>query len=271
MPRKIAPRIVGQLEAVYGRYNRPEFIRPDPMQFLLDYADPNDREIVGLISSSLAFGTVKHILASVQTVLARVPEPRAYLESATRDAIVRDFRDFQHRYVLGEHLSAMLWGAACAIREHGSLDRCFAACATESDQTIVPALETFARTLLKYSSMEKNYLIPIPSRGSACKRWLMYLRWMIRCDAVDLGGWNGTPPSKLIVPLDTHMFRIARALRLTKRNQANLVTALEVTAAFKTCVPDDPVRYDFALTRLGIRRDTDIAEFFAACGVRSRG
>jgi hypothetical protein len=67
------------------------------------------------------------------------------------------------------------------------------------------------------------------------------------------------------------MFRIARTLGLTRRNQANLATALEVTAAFRTCAPGDPVRFDFALTRLGIRRDTDLPAFFAACGKRPAG
>ena len=81
---------------------------------------------------------------------------------------------------------------------------------------------------------------------------------MIRKDRVDPGGWAGIPLSKLIIPLDTHMHRISLALNLTKRKQANMVTALEITAGFKRLVPDDPVKYDFALTRFGIRDDLDV-------------
>ena len=271
MPPKISPRIAAQLDAVYARYNRPEFIRPDPMQFLFDYADARDREIVGLIASSLAFGTVKHILKSVGSVLERMGAPRAYLDGVTAKSLAKDFKDFRHRYVTGEHLSALLWGVACVTREHGSVEACFAAHLDEADATLMPALDRFVTEVGRYSAMPQNYLLPAPVRGSACKRPNMFLRWMTREDAVDPGGWKAVPPSKLVIPLDTHMYRIARTLRLTKRKQANLLTALEVTAAFRTRVPDDPVRYDFALTRLGIRRDTDLPAFFKDCGVRESG
>jgi uncharacterized protein (TIGR02757 family) len=271
MPQKISPRIIERLDAVYAQYNRPEFIRPDPMQFLFDYADSSDREIAGLVASSLAFGTVKHILTSVGVVLDRMGGPRAYLDAVDRASIVRDFRDFRHRYVTGEHVSALLWGTAQVVREHGSVGACFAAHLDESDETLMPALHRFVSEIAARGGMPQNYLLPSPERGSACKRLNMYLRWMVREDAVDPGGWPGVPASKLVVPLDTHMFRIARALRLTRRNQANLATALEITAAFRTCAPEDPVKYDFALTRLGIRRDTDLPAFFKACGVRAVG
>jgi uncharacterized protein (TIGR02757 family) len=76
---------------------------------------------------------------------------------------------------------------------------------------------------------------------------------MIRHDAVDPGPWRGLPAAKLVVPLDTHLFRIGRALGLTARRSADLVTALEITRGFARLAPRDPVRYDFCLTRLGIR------------------
>jgi uncharacterized protein (TIGR02757 family) len=86
----------------------------------------------------------------------------------------------------------------------------------------------------------------------------LFLRWMVRRDRVDPGGWDGIPCSNLIIPLDTHMHRISLALNLTKRKQANMNTALAITSCFKKIVPEDPVKYDFALTRLGIRGDLDI-------------
>jgi uncharacterized protein (TIGR02757 family) len=76
---------------------------------------------------------------------------------------------------------------------------------------------------------------------------------MVRSDAVDPGGWNDISPAKLIVPLDVHMFRIATQIGLTCRRQTDMTTALAITEGFRRWVPDDPVRYDFALTRFGIR------------------
>jgi len=79
----------------------------------------------------------------------------------------------------------------------------------------------------------------------------------VRRDNVDPGGWEGISPSKLVVPIDTHMHRIGLALGFSSRRQADARTALEITEGFRGFRPDDPLRYDFALTRLGIRRDAD--------------
>jgi uncharacterized protein (TIGR02757 family) len=98
-------------------------------------------------------------------------------------------------------------------------------------------------------------------RGSACKRLHLFLRWMARKDEVDPGVWSGLDPARLMIPLDTHMFRIARTLELTRRKQADMRAALEITEAFRTICPEDPARYDFSLTRLGIREGVDIGDF----------
>ncbi|MCP4693017.1 MAG: DUF2400 domain-containing protein, partial [Desulfobacterales bacterium] len=114
-----------------------------------------------------------------------------------------------------------------------------------------------------------GHLVALPEKGSACKRMNLFLRWMVREDAVDPGGWEGVPASSLIIPLDTHMHRIGLGLNFTKRKQANMRTALEITEAFKALYPDDPVKFDFALTRLGIRDDLDPGEFLASRGKRA--
>ena len=106
-------------------------------------------------------------------------------------------------------------------------------------------------------------LLPSPSAGSACKRLNLFLRWMVRQDNVDPGGWDSVSPAKLIIPLDTHMHRIGRRLGLTPRRQADLRTAIEITEGFRGICPSDPVRYDFALTRLGIRRDEGVEDFLS--------
>ena len=92
----------------------------------------------------------------------------------------------------------------------------------------------------------------MPSAGSACKRLNLYLKWMIRNDQVDPGCWKKIPPSKLVMPLDTHIFRICSNLGITKRKSADMKTALEITSFFRSINPEDPIKYDFALTRPGI-------------------
>jgi uncharacterized protein (TIGR02757 family) len=253
------------LEDLYARYNRREYVHPDPLEFLYAYEDLRDREIVGLVAAALALGRVRSILRSVRCVLDRLgSHPATLLEGVSAGRLRRMLADFRHRFVTGEDVAALLWGARGVARRHGSLQACFAAAMGRRDKTILPALGTFVEELVAAGGPSRG-LLAHPCRRSACKRLNLYLRWMVRSDAVDPGGWRRVPASRLVIPLDTHMHRIGLALGLTARKQANLAAALEMTAAFRKIVPEDPVRYDFALTRLGIRSDAGLDEWLARC------
>jgi len=253
-----------RLEELYSRYNRREFVHPDPLEFLYDYEDPHDREIVALVASSLAYGRVAQIIRSVRRVLARLGRtPRRFLRDASPNALRRQLAGFRHRFSTGDDLAALLAGAKTAIERHGSLGASFAAGLDRRDETVLPALRAFAGQLDAAAGGRCNHLLPDPQKGSACKRLNLFLRWLARNDEVDPGGWDAVPTAKLLVPLDTHMHRIGRALGCTKRKAADIRTAMEITAAFARISPDDPVRYDFALTRPAIRGDMDLDAFLA--------
>ncbi|MFO7534814.1 MAG: TIGR02757 family protein [Kiritimatiellia bacterium] len=238
------------LDRLYRAYNRPCYIDPDPLLFLHRYNRVEDREIVGLIASSLAFGRVAHICASVERVLAILgPAPRAYLDAASPAVLESGFTDFRHRYASGRDLIGLLRGIQHATGKWGSLNRCFVGGLKASHPTVIPALSAFVEAL----DCGPNYLLPHPELGSACKRLHLFLRWMVRHDDVDPGGWTGVSRRQLIVPLDTHMARISKQLGLTRRASANGIMALEITDGFRRWAPRDPVKYDFALTRFGIR------------------
>ena len=97
-----------------------------------------------------------------------------------------------------------------------------------------------------------QYLLSSPQDGSACKRMNLFLRWMVRRTPPDLGLWNFVDPSKLVMPLDTHVHRIATFLGLNDRKSADWKTARLLTDRLARLDAADPVRYDFALCRLGI-------------------
>ncbi len=250
-----------KLDDLYDHYNRRQYVHPDPLEFLYHYDNIRDREIVGLVASSLAYGKVAQILKSVSSVLKNMGEsPCEYLRSTPEDLIINHFQAFVHRFARGTHLSAMLINIKHVLAEYGSIYDCFVDGFNPSDETVLPALTEFSKKIIKTSVAAcpvntPGHLMPCPDKGSACKRLNLYLRWMVREDDVDPGGWTGIPASKLIVPLDIHMFRISGQLGLTVRKQANLQTAVEITEGFKQWSPDDPVRYDFSLTRFGIRND----------------
>jgi uncharacterized protein (TIGR02757 family) len=252
----------GKLEQLYGLYNRREFVHPDPLEFLYDYRDLCDREIVAFVASSLAYGRVAQILKSVSRVLERMtPSPRGFLKRASQKTVAKTFSDFRHRFTGGRELCAMLLGLKHILRIHGSLNACFIAGWHHGDDTVLEALTAFTKALAEASPEPLGHLVPSPEKGSACKRLHLFLRWMVRQDHVDPGGWQHVSPSKLIVPVDIHMHRICLCLGLTTRKQANQGTALEITESFRAMVPEDPVKYDFALTRLGIRNDCDLNAF----------
>lgn len=246
------------LKDLHERLNRRCYVHPDPLEFLYEYDDPADREVVGLVASSLAYGRVAQILKSVGNVLGLMGRrPLRFLQDASEASLGRDFAGFRHRFTTGENVSAMLSGVKRVIDRHGSLGSCFIAGMGQDDETVLPALSLFVREL--DGDGRCGHLLPDPARGSACKRMNLFLRWMVRADEVDPGGWQAVSAAKLIVPLDTHMHRIALTLGATQRNAADMRTAREITDAFRRISPDDPVRYDFALTRLGIRSEMDLS------------
>ena len=257
------------LNVLYERYNRREYIHPDPLEFLLEYEDIRDREIVGLIASSLAYGRVVQILKSVSIVLEKMaPSPFEFIMASSEESFFRTFAGFKHRFTTGKELTALCLGIKAAIRRRGSLEACFLSRFDRRNGAVCSALTGFCTELKADSPNGYNSLIPKPEKGSACKRLHLYLRWMTRRDGVDPGGWDSVSVSDLIVPLDIHMHRIGLALGLTGRKQADIRTAKEVTDGFRAFCPEDPVKFDFSLTRLGIRTDADYAQLFDPCGIQ---
>ena len=257
------------LDRIYTYYNSRKWVHPDPLEFLYEYSDFKDREVVGLIASSLAYGRVAQILKSVSGVLGKMgPSPYGFLQSTTPSSLRHVFLDFRHRFTTGEELAQMLIGAKSAIERYGSLYKCFLTGFNDYDETVINGLSFLVRELRADLNGRSNSLLALPEKGSACKRWNLFLRWMVREDHVDPGGWDKVDTAKLIIPLDTHMHRICLLLKLTDRKNVGMRTAMEITRAFRKIEPEDPVRYDFALTRLGIRTDANLDTFLEGCYYR---
>jgi len=253
-----------RLERLYRKYNRREFVHPDPVEFLYSYENPSDREIVAFVASSLAYGRVAQIHKSVARALQRmIPSPLVFLQKATYEELHRTFADYKHRVTTGHKFACMLFGLKQILEHYGSLQACFLTGLNNHD-TVLPALTTFATELTTCADDKLSHLVPCPTNRSACKRLNLFLRWMVRQDQVDTGGWEDIPASKLIVPVDIHMHRVGLSLGMTKRKQANMVTAKEITEGFRQICPEDPVKYDFALTRLGMKGDAELSDFLNA-------
>jgi uncharacterized protein (TIGR02757 family) len=252
------------LQAVYRTYHQRRFVHPDPLELLYRYEDPADREVAGLVAALLAYGRVGQILTSVSCVLARLgSSPRETVAAESRAQLRERLAGFRHRFQTEREIAALLVGAGAMIRRHGSLGAAFEAASHRGEETVLPALRRWSGELNDLSGRVCGHLLPDAAKTSACKRLHLYLRWMIRCDEIDPGGWR-MDPARLIVPLDTHMHRIGRELGAISRKSAGLASAVELTSALRKLDDADPVRYDFSLTRLGIRPETDVEKWLTA-------
>ena len=242
------------------------FLYSDPLKYLHLYKKPEDQEIVGMIASSLAYGRVDRIFKSVESVLAIMGEsPAAYVRAfnPSRDSV--SFDGFIHRFNKGEDVACLIWFMKQVLHEYGSIGALFKTGFNKEDSNVSKALAAFVSNILSldsspfYGSAQLppkagvRYFFPSPKKGSACKRLCLYLRWMVRkSDGLDFGIWDFIPPGKLVVPLDTHIARLSRQLGLTSLKSPGWKMALEISDNLKKLDPDDPLKYDFALCRLGI-------------------
>ena len=241
------------LENIYRKYNKFEYISPDPLQFVHLYNTGADREIVALIAASFAYGNVKQIIKTVDKILSVLgSRPKQFLEQTTRKELEELFKGFKYRFTTEQELVNLLCAIKEVLKQYGSLENLFWQY-YKQDKNHLAAQRAFAAKLRSYGKIDT--LMPNPQKNSALKRLNLCLRWCIRKDDVDVGCWTKIPASGLIVPLDVHMHRVARMLGLTKRNQADMKTAVDISKSFAFLCPEDPVKYDFCLTRFGIRDD----------------
>jgi uncharacterized protein (TIGR02757 family) len=259
MSQALGPR----LERLYGDYNR-EDAAADPIQIVRRYAKRDDQEVVGFCAAALAFGRVASVLNTVET-LARVlgPAPAAYVRGFDPAAPHPELRAMVHRWTRGVDIVALLWLLRQMIDRAGSLEGFFLEGYDPAAEDIGGALDSFSRRALALDLKAAygrriatrtgvGYFFPRPSAGSGCKRLNLFLRWMVRRDEVDLGAWPSVSPSKLIVPLDTHVIRLGRCLRLTRYTSPGWRMAAEITQSLRAIDPADPVRFDFSLCHVGM-------------------
>lgn len=248
------------LERLYAKYNHREAVPPDPLQFVYRYAKPSDMEIAAFLAADLAYGRVAQIEKSVTTLFGYMGESPYEFVRNFGNAQRRKLSSFKHRFTTGQDISDLLSLLRQVLSRHGSIERFFVQGCDPGDRNIIPALSKFCDSLYEIRDSEHGgqisrglkYLLSSPAGGSACKRLNLFLRWMVRDDAVDAGLWKSVDKAKLIVPVDIHMGRLCRILGFYSRKTVNLSTAVEITDSFAKIEPADPAKYDFALSRIGI-------------------
>ena len=236
----------------------------DPVHIVRRYESAADREVVGFCAAALAFGRVASVLRSIESLLAVMgPEPSRFVRRFDPDRERSRLEPLVHRWISGRDLIALLVILQRMLDEAGSIEAFFLRGDDTSCPHVGPALDSFSSRALSTDLRPAygrrvprqrgvSYFFPRPSAGSACKRLNLFLRWMVRRDAIDLGVWSKVSPARLIVPLDTHVIRLGRCLRLTRYTSPGWKMAEDITNALRAFDAHDPVRFDFALCHVGM-------------------
>jgi uncharacterized protein (TIGR02757 family) len=261
--RELAPA----LERIYHAFDHVDSAS-DPVHIVRRFASSADREVVGFCAAGLAFGRVSSVLGSVESLLAVMgPHPATFVRNFDLARDAGPLAPLVHRWIRGHDLVALVLILQRMLRESGSIEAFLVEGDDPGHPDLGPALDSFSRRALetdvqaayqRRSSGPRgagpgvNYFFPRPSAGSACKRMNLFLRWMVRHDAIDLGVWTKVSPARLLVPLDTHVIRLGRCLRLTRYTSPGWRMAAEITASLRAVDPVDPVRYDFSICHVGM-------------------
>jgi len=250
-----------KLEYHYKTFDRTK-LEPDPLQFLHLFKDERDIEVMGLITSVFAYGNVKQIENTIKKLLVIFDgEPYEFIKNFSGESGKKSVQGINHRFYSEDDIIKFLIILNKELIIHKSIKNIFINGYNISDYNVKSGISNFSNHFLNSFNQSFGrvsngikFMFPLPEKGSACKRMNLFLRWMIRKDELDFGLWNEIPTSKLVIPVDTHIARICKQLNLTARKNADWKMAEEITDNLKKFDPLDPVKYDFAICHIGIRK-----------------
>lgn len=257
-------RLAPALDALVAQYKVPAYVQSDPIQIPYRYVDnPKACELVAFITALFSYGRRDLIIETINGLFRITEEdPVGFLESFNPKRDAKLFNHFVYRFNKGPDVAFLWERLQWAYREYGSLEALFEVSMAQGnydspDTTRLKAgIAGFTDRLLgnqEAASYGLKFLFAHPDKGGACKRFNMFLRWMVREDLepsgrVDFGLWKNTlQPADLLIPLDTHVMKMNRNLGLTARQDGSWKTAEAITDVFRQLCPEDPVKYDYAL------------------------
>ncbi len=219
--------------------------KPDPLLVAHRYRD----ETISLVCALFAYGNAKQIVKFLDTLDFGLLE---HSDEEITKALSNHYYRFQNSTDV-----ASLFIALKRLRNIGTIESIFYE-GYSKEGNILDGLWSFISTieaLHPHRSRGYSFLIgSLPKRPSSMgtyKRYMMYLRWMVRNDKLDMGLWSSIPTSALLMPLDTHTFQVSQRVGLLKRKTYDMKASIELTEKLKEFDPLDPIKYDFALYRLG--------------------
>ncbi len=249
-----------KLDKHYKLFDKSQ-ISPDPLEFLHLFSDEKDIEVMGIIASVFAYGNVTQIINTLKKILILFgSSPHNFILNLSQKEI-KKLQSIKHRFYTSEDVVKFFKALNIIYKKDGLLKKVFLKGYNYNDENIKKALSKFSQYFL--DEIKNNFgevspglkfMFPLPEKGSACKRMNLFLRWMVRKDELDFGFWDDIHTRKLIIPVDTHVARICRQLKLTSKKNVSWQMAEEITNSLKLFDAADPVKYDFAICHIGMRK-----------------
>ncbi len=242
------------LETLHDRYNRVEFIESDPISVPHLFSSRDDREVAGLLASTIAWGNRKAIVKSARKMMLYMDyAPSDFVRNASDSELSR-LEGYVHRTFNGHDFIDFVRGIRGLYERFGGIGT-FVEQRYEATGSMAKVLSDFRREFFacNHDPHCEKHLSSI-DKGAACKRLNMYFRWFVRRDSrgVDFGEWRKVPMSALYLPLDVHTSNMGRALGLLRRKQSDWKATVEITESLREFDAEDPVRFDFSLFGAGI-------------------
>ena len=236
-------------------------ISPDPLEFLHRYDEYYDIEISALLSSVFAYGNIKQImntLNKVHTVMEH--QPYEFIKNYDYAKHGQLFNSIVHRFYSSKDIADLFEGLHKIYSIYGSIKKLFLLYYFQEEAHLKNAIHFFSENIVDIIADHKEvsrgivFMFPDPFKGSACKRMNLMLRWLVRKDELDFGLWNEIDKAKLVIPVDTHVAKICKELKLTRQKNISWKMAEDITDNLKRFDENDPVKYDFAICHIGMRK-----------------
>lgn len=242
------------LDEKLRQFNRPEFVRLDPVCIPHRFTKRQDIEIAGFLAALLAWGQRQTIINKCNELMGFMGnEPHNFVRYH-KPGDLKPMKDFVHRTFNSEDLYYFIRFLHLHYTEFDSLEDAFPIRPDATD--VGAALTAFESLFFSLPAVPERTRIHVasPARRSACKRLNMFLRWMVRKDegGIDFGIWSRIQPRQLVCPIDLHVERVAFRLGLLTDHHRNWEAALQLTANLRKFDPEDPVKYDIALFSIGV-------------------
>ena|ERR1017187_8339751 len=252
-------KLKDKLEIHYKAFDKSQ-ISPDPLEMLHIFENDLNKEAMGFISSIFAYGNISQIIKSQEKILMVTGyNPQNFILNLSQND-ENKIKSVTHRFYTGNDTVQLFRTLNHIYTKYGSIKNYFLRFYNPHGKNLRDTIEGFSNSLINYTGKKNSlthgtrFMFPLPSAGSACKRMNLFLRWMVRKDELDFGIWNEISTDKLVIPVDTHIARICKELKLTRMKNVSWKMAEEITDNLRKFDPNDPVKYDFAICHIGMRK-----------------